>query len=39
MTAETIAPAFVIIGAITFISLAFFIPLPRNAGDEMNGRD
>ncbi len=38
MTAETIAPAFVIVGAITFISLAFFIPLPRNAGDEMNGR-
>jgi MFS family permease len=38
LTAETIAPAFVIVGAITFISLAFFIPLPRNAGDEMNGR-
>ena len=38
MTAATIAPAFVIIGAITFISILFFIPLPKNAGDEMNGR-
>ena len=39
MTAATIAPAFVIIGAITFISILFFIPLPKDAGDEMNGRD
>jgi hypothetical protein len=38
ITAETIAPAFVIMGAITFISFFFFIRLPRNAGDEMNGR-
>ncbi|MDO8910986.1 MAG: MFS transporter [Phenylobacterium sp.] len=38
MTAATIAPAFVIIGAITFISILFFIPLPKDAGDEMNGR-
>ena len=38
MTTETIAPAFVVIGHITLISIQFFIPLPRNAGDEMNGR-
>ena len=38
MTTETIAPAFVVIGLITLISILFFIPLPRNAGDEMNGR-
>ncbi|WP_421931032.1 MFS transporter [Phenylobacterium sp.] len=39
MTAATIAPAFVIIGAITFISILFFLPLPKDAGDEMNGRN
>ena len=38
ITAETIAPAFVIMGAVTFISFFFFIRLPKNAGDEMNGR-
>ena len=38
MTAETISPAFLVIGAVTFISLAFYIPLPRDAGDEMNNR-
>ena len=38
MTAATIAPAFVIIGAITFISILFFLPLPKDAGDEMNRR-
>jgi EmrB/QacA subfamily drug resistance transporter len=38
LTAATIAPAFFVIGAITFISLAFFLPLPKDAGDELNGR-
>jgi EmrB/QacA subfamily drug resistance transporter len=38
LTAEAISPAFVVVGLVTLISLAFFIPLPRNAGDEMNGR-
>jgi len=38
ITAQTIAPAFVIMGAVTFISFFFFIRLPKNAGDEMNGR-
>jgi EmrB/QacA subfamily drug resistance transporter len=38
LTPASISPAFMVIGAVTFISLAFYIPLPRNAGDEMNGR-
>lgn len=38
LTAAAISPAFVVTGLITLISLAFFIPLPRDAGDEMNGR-
>ncbi|WP_304187047.1 MFS transporter [Phenylobacterium aquaticum] len=38
LTAATITPAFLVVGAITFISLAFYLPLPRDAGDEMNGR-
>ena len=38
LTAAAVSPAFVVIGAITFISLFFFVPLPKNAGDEMNGR-
>ncbi|WP_374576084.1 MFS transporter [Phenylobacterium sp.] len=38
MTAATISPAFLVIGAITFISLAFYLRLPKDAGDAMNGR-
>jgi len=38
LTAGAISPAFVVTGLVTLISLAFFIPLPRDAGDEMNGR-
>lgn len=38
LTAEAISPAFVVVGLVTLISMAFFIPLPRDAGDEMNGR-
>lgn len=38
LTTEAISPAFVVVGLVTLISLVFFIPLPRNAGDEMNGR-
>ncbi len=38
LTAGAISPAFIVIGLITLISLAFFIPLPKDAGDEMNGR-
>ena len=36
---RTISPAFVVIAAVTLISLLFFAPLPSTAGDEMNGRD
>ena len=38
LTPATISPAFMVIGAITFISLAFYVRLPKDAGDEMNGR-
>lgn len=38
LTAGAISPAFVVTGLVTLISLAFFIPLPRDAGDAMNGR-
>lgn len=38
MTAQTISPAFLVIGALTFVSLIFYVRLPKNAGDEMNSR-
>ncbi len=38
LSAAAISPAFIVIGLITLISLAFFLPLPKDAGDEMNGR-
>jgi EmrB/QacA subfamily drug resistance transporter len=38
LTAAAISPAFMVIGLITLISLAFFLRLPKDAGDEMNGR-
>lgn len=38
LTAASISPGFLVVGAITFISLAFFIPLPKDAGDELNNR-
>lgn len=38
ITVDAVAPVFVIIGLITFISLAYYVRLPRNAGDEMAGR-
>ncbi|WP_374658644.1 MFS transporter [Phenylobacterium sp.] len=38
LTAGAVTPAFVVIGLMTLISLAFFVPLPRNAGDALNGR-
>jgi len=38
MSAQTISPAFLVIGALTFVSLIFYARLPRNAGDEMNSR-
>jgi EmrB/QacA subfamily drug resistance transporter len=38
LTGATVAPAFAIFGALTLISLVWFIRLPKDAGDEMNGR-
>ena len=38
LSAGSIAPVFVVIGLITFLSLFFFVRLPKDAGDEMNGR-
>jgi EmrB/QacA subfamily drug resistance transporter len=38
MTAETIAPAFWIIGAVALISAGFFVALPADAGASLNGR-
>jgi nitrate/nitrite transporter NarK len=38
LTAGAVSPAFVVVGVVSLISLVFFIPLPRNAGDALNGR-
>ena len=38
LAAGTVSTVFVILGAISFISLLWFVRLPRTAGDEMNGR-
>ena len=38
LTAATVAPAFAIVGAATLLSLFWFARLPKDAGDEMNGR-
>ncbi|MCG9916002.1 MAG: MFS transporter [Phenylobacterium sp.] len=38
MTTEAISRAFLVIGALTFVSLVFYLRLPKDAGDEMNRR-
>ncbi len=38
LTAAVVSPAFMIIGAVTMISMFWFLRLPKDAGDEMNGR-
>jgi hypothetical protein len=38
LTWQAVAPAFAIFGAGTLISLLWFVRLPKDAGDEMNGR-
>lgn len=38
LTVEVVSPAFVIIGAVTLLSMLWFVRLPTDAGDEMNGR-
>ncbi|MBL8556039.1 MAG: MFS transporter [Phenylobacterium sp.] len=38
LTPEVVAPAFLIVGPVTMISMWWFFRLPADAGDEMNGR-
>jgi hypothetical protein len=38
LQAGDITPAFFIIGAISFLGLAFFLPLPHDVGAEVSGR-
>jgi MFS family permease len=38
LTWQTVSPSFAIIGAATLLSLVWFAKLPKDAGDEMNGR-
>jgi EmrB/QacA subfamily drug resistance transporter len=35
---DAVSPAFLIIGAVTFISIPWFVRLPHNAGAELHGR-
>ena len=37
LSAATIAPAFVVIGLVSLVSLAFFVRLPTNAGEGLHG--
>jgi EmrB/QacA subfamily drug resistance transporter len=38
LTWDTVSPAFIILGAVTLVSTAWFVRLPKDAGDEMNAR-
>jgi EmrB/QacA subfamily drug resistance transporter len=38
LTWQAVSPAFLAVGLISLVSLPWFIRLPRNAGDEVNGR-
>jgi len=38
LTVEAVAPAFIVAGLFTMISMLWFAHLPADAGDEMNGR-
>ncbi len=38
VTAATITPTFLIIGAVALVSASFFFVLPKNAGESLNGR-
>jgi hypothetical protein len=38
MTAQTISPTFLIIGAVALVSAGFFVVLPKDAGASLNGR-
>jgi len=38
LTVEVVSPAFIIVGLVTTVSMLWFVRLPKDAGDEMNGR-
>jgi EmrB/QacA subfamily drug resistance transporter len=38
LTWQAVTPTFAVIGAISLVSMPWFLRLPRDAGDEMNGR-
>ncbi len=38
LTAAVISPAFFVVGALPLLGLIQFLPLPRDAGAELNGR-
>jgi hypothetical protein len=38
LTWQAVSPAFVAVGLVSMISMLWFVRMPRNAGDEMNGR-
>ncbi len=38
LRAQDVTPAFFIIGAISMLGLLFFLPLPRDVGEEVSGR-
>jgi hypothetical protein len=38
VTVATIAPTFLIIGAVALVSASFFFVLPKDAGESLNGR-
>jgi EmrB/QacA subfamily drug resistance transporter len=38
LTVEVVSPAFIVVGLVTMISMFWFVRLPADAGDEMNGR-
>ena len=37
LTADTIGPAFIAVGVVALISVLFFLPLPKNAGEGLHG--
>ena len=38
LTVATVSPIFVVVGLVTLLSIPWFVRLPADAGDEMNGR-
>jgi EmrB/QacA subfamily drug resistance transporter len=38
LTWQAVSPSFLVVGALSLVSLAWFVRLPHDAGDEVNGR-